>query len=406
MSHITISYRISHIAYHISHILTFAHFLVLTTAMAIQTNPSPTPPAHLVGVLRSLWQWKLPIIYVTGAGAILAIIISLLLPEYYKAGTTFLTISPDQISIDGVFGNNNNRMQFYGTGDDIDRTMSVAESDALVDYMVEEFNLYTVYEIDSTKVKAPVYVRREFLSNYSVEKNARDGIELEVSDRNPRRAAEMVRAARERVNAISLELIRGTQNRSAEGLRAEISSAEATLAEINNRIRALREKSGVYNTEAQSEALATQTTSLQTSLAATEAKLRAYQSNGGRGARDSIAKYRVQLAGYQSARITLDSQLVRLNESLGPIDNLEEERLRLNDALSKNRIRLKQYETILGSEQRALEVVEEAKVPVARAYPVRSLIVIGATIFSFIIAVVGVLLIDTGKQYDWGEVFK
>lgn len=374
--------------------------------MSIKTKSSPTPPAHLVGVLRSLWQWKMPVIYVTVAGAILAIIISLLLPEYYKAGTTFLTISPDQVSIDGVFGNNNNRMQFYGTGDDIDRTMSVAESDALVDFMVKEFDLYTVYEIDSTKVKAPVYVRREFLGNYEVEKNARDGIELEVTDKDPIRSAEMARAAREKVNEISLALIRGTQHRSAEGLRAEISSAEATLADINNRIQGLREKSGVYNTEAQSEALATQTTMLQSSLAATQAKLKAYRTNGGRGSRDSIAKYRVQLAGYESARTTLDSQLVRLNESLGPIDNLEEERLRLNDALSKNRIRLKQYETILGSEQRAIEVVEEAKIPVARSYPVRSLMVIGATIFSFIVAVVGVLLIDTGKKYDWGEVFK
>lgn len=348
----------------------------------------------------------MPIIYVTVAGALLAIVISLLLPTYFKAGTTFLTISPDQVSIDGVFGNNNSRMQFYGTGDDIDRTMSVAESDALIDYMVATFNLYAVYEIDSTKVKAPVYVRREFMSNYEVEKNARDGIELEVTDRDPVRAAEMARAAREKVNEISLSLIQGTQARSAEGLRTEIKAAEANLGEINNRIRALREKSGVYNTEAQSEALSMQMTTLQSSLASTKAKLEAYRTNGSRGARDSIAKYRVQLAGYQSARTTLDSQLVRLNENLGPIDNLEEERVRLNQALSKNRIRLKQYETLLGAEQRAIEVVEDARVPVARSYPVRSLIVIGATIFSFIIAVVGVLLIDTGKQYDWSEVFK
>ncbi len=348
----------------------------------------------------------MPIIYVTAAGALLAIVISLLLSSYFKAGTTFLTISPDQVSIDGVFGNNNSRMQFYGTGDDIDRTMSVAESDALIDYMVETFDLYTVYEIDSTKVKAPVYVRREFMNNYEVEKNSRDGIELEVTDRDPVRAAEMARAAREKVNEISLSLIQGTQARSAEGLRTEIKAAEANLGEINDRIRMLREQSGVYNTEAQSEALSMQMTTLQSSLASTNAKLEAYRTNGGRGARDSIAKYRVQLAGYQSARITLDSQLVRLNENLGPIDNLEEERVRLNQALSKNRIRLKQYETLLTAEQRAIEVVEDARVPVARSYPVRSLIVIGATIFSFIFAVFGVLLIDTGKQYDWSEVFK
>ena len=79
--------------------------------MAIQKKSATVPPAHLLGILQSLWRWKLPIVYVTAAGALLAIFISLLLPEYYTSSTTFLTISPDQVSIDGVFGNTNGRMQ-------------------------------------------------------------------------------------------------------------------------------------------------------------------------------------------------------------------------------------------------------------------------------------------------------
>ena len=374
--------------------------------MAIQKKSATAPPAHLLGVLQSLWRWKLPIVYVTAAGALLAIVISLLLPEYYTSSTTFLTISPDQVSIDGVFGNTNGRMQFYGSGDDIDRTMSVAESDALVDHMITSFDLYTVYDIDTTKRKAPLYVRREFLDNYEVTKNARDAIELEITDQDPERAAAMATAARRQVNDISLTLIRGTQERSAQSLRREIASAEENLEEIDNRIQELRQRSGVYNTEAQSEALATRTTTLDNDIVTTEAKLESYRRGGGRGARDSIAKYRVQLAGYREAKVNLDSQLVRLNGSLGPIDNLEEERARLNQALSRNRIRLKQYETVLGTDMRAIEVLEEARVPVARSYPVRSLIVIGATLVSFLFAVVGVLFIDAGRRYDWGQVFE
>jgi uncharacterized protein involved in exopolysaccharide biosynthesis len=374
--------------------------------MASDTKSAKPAPPHLIGVLRSLWQWRMPIIYVTLAGTILAVIISLLLPEYYTSRTAFLTISPDQVSIDGVFGNNNSRIQFYGTGDDIDRLMAVAESDALVDQMVKQFHLYKVYDIDSTKKKAPVYVRREFLGLYDVTKTPRDAIELDISDRDPIRAAAMARAAREEINKISLDLIRGTQERSAAGLRSEVKNREENLKEINRRLGELREKYGVYNTRAQSEALAQQTTSMQSTTASTEAKLQAYRQRGGRGARDSIAKYEIQMAGLRSARTNLDSQLVRLNLSIGSIENLEEEREDLNDALSEDRIRLKQFETILRSEQRALEVVEEAKVPVAKSYPIRSLMVVGAMMFSFIIAVVGALLIDSARQYDWAEVFK
>lgn len=373
--------------------------------MASDTNKGIPVPTHLVGVLRSIWQWRWPIISVTIGGIILAVIISLLLPVYFTSSTAFLTISPDQVSIDGVFGNNNSRIQFYGTGDDIDRLMAVAESDALVDHMVEAFYLYKVYDIDSTKQKAPVYVRREFLSLYEVKKTPRDAIELSISDKDPIRAAAMTRAAREKINEISLDLIRATQERSAAGLRDEVKNREANLTDLNQRLRELREKYGVYNTIAQSEALAERTTTLQENLASTVAKISAYRNRGGRSSRDSIAKYEIQLAGLESAKSDLDSQLVRLNLSIGPLDNLEEERRDLNDALTEDRIRLKQFETILRSEQRALEVVEEAKVPVAKSYPLRSLIVIGAMLFSFFIAVAGALLIDAGRRYDWREVF-
>ncbi len=373
--------------------------------MASDNTQASSAPTHLVGVLRSIWQWRWPIVYVTAAGTLMAIIISLLLPEYFTSRTAFLTISPDQVSIDGVFGNNNSRIQFYGTGDDIDRLMAVAESDALVDYMVEAFNLYQVYDIDSTKQKAPVYVRREFLSLYEVKKTPRDAIELSLSDKDPVRAAAMARAAREQINTISLNLIRATQERSAAGLRDEVKNREENLADLNRRLRELREQYGVYNTVAQSEALAERTTSLQENLASAEAKIEAYRQRGGRSSRDSIAKYEIQLAGLRSAKADLDSQLLRLNLSIGPLDNLEEERRDLNDALTEDRIRLKQFETILRSEQRALEVVEEAKVPVAKSYPIRSLIVIGALLFSFVVAVAGVLLLDAGRRYNWDEVF-
>ena len=375
--------------------------------MASGKNNLSAPPPHLLGVLRSLWQWRKPIIYVTLAGTLLAVIISLVLPNYFTASTTFLAISPDQNSIDGIFGKKGGGyVEFYGTGDDIDRLMSVSESDALVDYMVEEFNLYEVYDIDSTKAKAPVYVRREFLGLYDVTKTPRDAIELEISDKDPVRSAAMARAARTKIDEISLSLIRGTQRRSTEGLRDEVKNREENLAEINRRLGELREQYGVYNTSALSEALAARTSSMQESLASVAARLNTYRQRGGRGVRDSIAKLEVQLAGLKSARIDLDSQLVNLNKGVGPIDNLEEERKDLNEALSEDRIRLKQFETVLRADQRSLEVVEEAKVPVAKSSPIRSLIVIGSMLFSFIVAVAGVLLIDSGRRYDWEAVFK
>ena len=368
----------------------------------LQNPPStPTPPAHLLGVLRTLWRWRRPIAFTTLAGALLSVVISLLLPIYFTGYTSFVAISPEQISIESTFGTTSGRIAFYGNGDDIDRLLSISESNEVINFMVDTFNLYSVYDIDSTTVKGPVRVVQEFQSHYEVERSPRDILELTVEDKDPQRAAAMARTARERINEINLALIRATHRRNASGLEREVAESQKRIDELNSRLSEVRQSSGVYNTEALSESLATSSSQLEQQLATTEARLTAFREQG---RRDSIAKLTVDLAGLQQRSESLNGQLEKLNGSIGTINNLEEERLAANEALSESRTRLKQYQSILDGERRTLEVIEEAEVPLVKSSPIRWLIVIGGTIVTFIFAVVGVLLIDSGRRYDWGSI--
>ncbi|MGB3800892.1 MAG: Wzz/FepE/Etk N-terminal domain-containing protein [Lewinella sp.] len=369
--------------------------------MHLSRNSTSAPPDNLLGVLRTLWRWRKPIVLTTVVGAILAVIVSLLLPVYYTGYTSFVALSPEQISIESTFGNNGQRVQFYGTGDDIDRLLSVAESNEVIDYLVDTFNLYGVYEIDSTSTKGPVRVAEELLSHFDIERNPRDVIELTIEDKDPVRAANMARAARQRVDAINLALIRSTHRRNAAGLLREVEDGQRRLDDLNQRLSQIRQESGVYNTETQSEVLATSSSSLDQRIALTEARLEEFRT---RGTRDSITKLTVDLSGLQRSREAIDGQLERLNASIGSIDNMQEERLRTNDELTQSRTRLKQYETILAGDRSTLEVIEEASVPLVKSSPIRWLIVVGVTVLSFVLAVVGALLIDSGRRYDWGRI--
>ncbi len=363
--------------------------------------PTTPPPTHLLGVLRTLWRWRRPILYTTLAGTLLAVVISLLLTPYFTGYTSFVAISPEQVSIESTFGTAGGRVQFYGTGDDIDRMLSIAESNELVDFMVDSFNLYSVYDIDSTTVKGPVYVRQEFQGLYDIERSPRDILELTIEDRDPRRAAAMVTAARERIDALNLALIRSTHQRNASGLERDVTQSEERLGDLNRRLSGVRKQSGIYNTDAQSEALSMASSQLDQQLATTEARLEAFRE---RGMRDSINKLSVDLIGLQRTRLSVDAQLDRLNGSIGQIENMEEERLLANDELNINRNRLKQYQTILDGERRTLEVIEEARVPLVKSSPIRWLIVAVTAMVTFIFAVVGVLLLENGRRYDWRSV--
>ena len=373
--------------------------------MTSRSSATPPPP-HLLSVLRSLWLWRRPIAITTATGTLLAIIISLLLPVYYQSTTSFIALNPEQNTIDGIFGVNLGKISLYGDSDDIDRLLAVSESDDLVNYMIQTFDLYRVYDIDSTKRKSPLTVRKEFLDNLLVEKSPRDIISISIEDRDPGRASRMAAAAREKVNDIAAGIAIAAQRRTAESLEDELNLRNTTLTALNDSLRNLRTRSKVYNATTQSSALSETSSELSGSIAGASAQLLAYRRRGGSSARDSIARLEVRLAGYTQAKVAVDSQLSILNESLGEFSTMDEEVTSLNEALALDRLRLKQLKTVLRNDQRVLEVVEPARVPIVKSRPIRSLIVIGSALFTFVAALVGVLLIQSTRRYDWSAVFR
>ncbi|PPK85538.1 subunit length determinant protein [Neolewinella xylanilytica] len=369
--------------------------------MLTHQTPPTAPPDHLLGVLRTLWRWRKPIVLTTLAGALLSVVVSLLLPVYYTGFTSFVALSPEQISIESTFGNDGQRVQFYGTGDDIDRLLSVAESNQVLDFLIDTFNLYAVYGIDSTVQKGPVRMAEQLLSNYEVVRNPRDVIELTIEDEDPVRAAAMARAARVRIDELNLALIRATHGRNAAGLRREVEESQKQLEDLNRRLAQIRQESGVYNTATQSEVLATASSQIDQRIARTQARLEEFRTQG---PRDSINKLTVDLVGWQQSRVAIDDQLAKLNASIGSIDNMEEERLQANNDLTESRIRLKQYESVLNGDRSTIEVIEEVTVPLVKSAPIRWLIVVASTFVTFVLAVLGALLIDSGRRYDWGRI--
>ena len=369
-------------------------------------TPSTPPPPHLLGVLRSLWQWRKPILITTAAGAILAIVISLLLPVYYQSTTSFVALNPEQNTIDGIFGGDAGRIRLYGSSDDIDRLLAVAESDELLDYLISEFNLYSVYDIDSTRKKAPLSVRSELFDNLEVEKSARDVISVSIEDQDPARAAEMANAAREKINGIAVGISIASQRRVAFSLDGGLTLRSETLAVLNDSLRHIRDRTKIYNPTAQSAALSETSSSLSNQIANTNARLATYQTRRGGAARDSITKLTVQLAGFRSAKMAVDSQLNAMNVSMGDLYSMAEERTQLSESIALDRIRYKQLQTLLRTDQRVLETVEEARVPLTKSRPARTLIVLGSIIFCFVAAVVGVLLLQSSRRYDWSQIFQ
>ncbi len=359
---------------------------------------------NLLDVLKTLFKWRKQIIYVCGIAVVGAIVISLFLPNYYQATTTFLAVSPDQAKPESLFGNGQLRTEYFGNENDIDRLMTIAESSELVNFLVDSFNLYEHYEIDTSQAKAAFKVREKFFSLYEVQKTKRDAIELSIEDKDKELAARMANAAREKIDQIARRLIMEGLEKTIESYRDNIQNKEQQLRYLSDSLITYRKEYGIYSIVGQSEALPTQVSEAEALLVRSRSKLEALK--GTRGIpQDTIRYLQATVRGLEEEYNSLADRMDKFNTGLSKVGIFERQYIEANQTLSEDQERLKQALATYNSYIPAVLIVEKAQVPVVKSRPRRSIIVLAAAAIAFLFSLIGVLLFDTYSDVNWREVY-
>lgn len=367
-------------------------------------TPTTESPNSLLGVLRIIFRWKREIVKVCLAAGIGTAVISLFLSNYYQASTTFLAISPDQAKPELIFGDGTFEPEIYGNQDDIDRLLTIAESNELIDFLVDSFNLYEHYDINPDKKKAPFLVRRAFLALYEVTKTKRDAIELTIEDKDPVLAARMAQAAHEKIDQIAQRLIKANQFRTIETFERDIEGKLNQLTSINDTMVRLRQFYGVFNPVSQSELLTATFAQAESNVLSTQAQIDVYREIGGRF-RDSIPKLEARLKGHEQEVGVIQKQLERLNIGMSSFLTLERQNQEANRSLSMHQEKLKQYRAAYESDIPATLLVEKATEPLVKSRPRRSIIVLVAGALAFLFSIIGVLLIESYRDINWRDIY-
>lgn len=360
----------------------------------------------LLGVLRTLWQWRKSIIYTTLAAIVGAVVISLTLSDYYMSSTSFLAINPDQANPDVIAGAVSSKTALYGNMNDLDRLMAIAESDELADYLIEKHGLYAHYDIDTSDAKASTKVRMKFRDLYEVTKTEKDAILVEVEDKDAVLAAKLANDARDRIDFISRKLIRDAMERSVTLLRLDVEKKKAEFDLASDSIMKLQEKYDIYDLNGQMKDVTAKSNQLKQELTNVSARLAAYKSGRIKikGRQDSIAKLTVLQAGMTNVKAEVDSQLLKISRGVQPMMAMYEVRGSFSRTLNNASHRLELFESALKSQPSLIAVLEVAKPSVIKSRPKRMFIVIGAAMLAFILSILGVLAIDNARQFDWKKI--
>jgi uncharacterized protein involved in exopolysaccharide biosynthesis len=368
---------------------------------------------NLLDVLKTLYKWRKPILYVTVGAAVLSLVISLIIPVYYKSTTTFYAASQDLFKPEKVYGNSNSEMYYYGGGEDIERILTFGQSTELADYLIDQFNLYDHYKIDPESFRAEYKVRKKLFGLFTLIRTKYDALELSVEDTSPPMAANIANEAREKINYDLSQIIKNSQKNVIESFSASIADKELQLKQILDSLTYFQQKYGIYNPDAQTEYLSTRVTSIETDLAQMNARLESFKSIGGSSVRDSIINLTALISGMESESELLTSpeseskyNLKRFNEAKGKIEILNDMYRKATNYINNDKEKLKVYQSGYDLAVSAIHVVEQAEEPLVKSRPKKSFVVISSTLAALLFSILAVMLIEAYKGLNWASVIK
>ena len=359
----------------------------------------------LLDLMIVVAERKRVVLWTTLIFAVVAIVVSLLLPARY---TATLTLLPPQegssmgAALSSQLGNLGGMAALAGGSLGLknpnDRYVAMLQSRTVEEAMVKRYGLMQEYHSRYLSD-----ARKNFEGHTTVDGSGKDGlIHISVQDHDPRRAAELANGYVDQFRDLSQHLAITEASQRRLFFQQELEQAKNNLANAEVALEQTEQKTGVIQPDSQARALIESAAALRAQITAREVQIQGMQTYA-TGENSELVQAQQELAGMKAQLAKLGGSAdasgndFLIPKGLVPEAGMEYVR-RLRD--------VKYYETIFDILARQFEVakLDEAKegaliqlidpavVPDRRSFPKRSLIVLIATAVGFILGVFFALL--------------
>jgi uncharacterized protein involved in exopolysaccharide biosynthesis len=377
------------------------------------SDPSTLPRSHsraedeisVLDLLITLAKGKRTVFAITAGFAVLAIIVSLILPKRFTATVTLLP--PQQNNslssmLTSQLGNLGGMAALAGGGLGIknpnEMYVAMLKSRTVEDAMVERYNLSAEYH-----AKVLSEARKEFEHKANVDGSGKDGlIRISIDDSDPNRAAELANGYVDQFRKLSEHLAISEASQRRLFFEEQLQQAKNNLADAEEAMKRTEQQTGLIQLDSQARALIESAAALRAQIVAKEVQIKSLQTfaTGENAqlvqAQQELDGLRTQLARLGGSETISDAGIV-VPKGKVPEAGLEYAR-RLRDVKYYEtifEILARQYELAKLDEAREgalIQVVDAAIPPDRRSFPKRGLIVMGVTAVGFIVGLVFVLL--------------
>ena len=360
------------------------------------------------GLLGILYNWRRFIIVATAAMAVISVIISLFLPNWYKASSRLLLSDSNggglASALLGDLGSAAQSLLGTGGGDYI-RYLAILESRNVQVQIIEKFDLITVF--DNTDAKFPLDETLKSLSDnvQFVIDDEFDFLSVEVLDQDPQRAAEMSNYYVGLLDEVNNQLTTQTAGNFRQYVESRYLKAQQDRANMLDSLADFQRRYGVMDLEAQTEAYFSQLAELRANTLQYEIQLEALKTQFGPENKQVQTMQTFVDAAQQSFQGAMDGREVVMPvsreeapEMVRQYLNLTMERMIQEKILEFVAPMLEQARFEEERKAQALQVVDEAVAPYKKAKPKRMIIVIAATLSGFILALIFALVMEWWRR--------
>src|ERR1022692_2066314 len=365
-----------------------------------------------IAVLQVLANHKMQILKVTLAAALLALIVALLLPKMYTATTTVLPPQQNEPTATAMLGQLG-AIAGLGSADlglknPDDLFVAMLGSRTIEDRLIDRFDLRRVYSVKQYQA-----ARTKLAERSDIGAGKEGLISISVTDRDPKRAAELANAYVDELHELNGKLAITEAGQRRVFYQQQLDGEQEALTQVEVALKQMEEKSGLMQPDAQGRAIVSAVADMRAQVAVHEVQLQAMRTYATESNPD-VKRAQQELAG-------LRAQLAKLERSTGELGNgnlqvptrqlpgVELEYLRrlrdvkyheaLYDFLTKQ---LEASRIDEAKDAILVQVVDKAVIPERKSSPRRVLIVSVTAVVAFLLACLGVLLMETlrRKQED------
>jgi uncharacterized protein involved in exopolysaccharide biosynthesis len=160
-----------------------------------------------MGLIQFIWKKKTPILIITGIAAIVSIIVSFLITPLYLSSAIVFPAASSNVSFDAQRNVKAAAMDF-GEEEQAEQLVQILQSSRIKDRIVKKYHLLADYEISENDPNKYYKLNKAYYGNFSFNRTRFGSIQIDVLDKDPKKAAAMANDIVDLIDTVKNEMIR------------------------------------------------------------------------------------------------------------------------------------------------------------------------------------------------------